>query len=344
VPNLYFSTQMGEGLFAGVGINAPFGLATKYRDDWVGRYHAIESEIKTVNINPSIAWRINDKLSIGGGISAQYAEVTLSQAVDFGSVCFGLEGAGVLPGGTCAGSGVLPLKADGKAKLKGSDWSFGVNLGALINLGERTRIGVAYRSKIKQEVGGRAKYQVPANFQAILDMGIPLFTNTGASAAVDLPSTASVSLYHAFNEQWAILADVTWTRWSLFDELNIKFDNPNQPPTVQPENWDDSWRYSLGAIYKPNNKWTFRVGWALDESPIPSDDYRTPRIPGNDRTWIALGAGYRISDTMAVEVGYAHLFVDDTGIDALDHGTGHRLVGEYNSDVDIISAQMTVNF
>ena len=344
VPNLFLSTQLGETLFAGIGINAPFGLATKYSENWVGRYHAIESDIKTVNINPSIAWQANEMISIGGGISAQYIDTTLSNAVDFGSICFGLEGAGVIPDGTCAGAGVLPLEADGKAEVKGTDWSWGFNLGALVNLTERSRIGVAYRSQVSHTLEGRAKFQVPANFQAILDIGLPLFTNTGAKASTDLPETFSMSFYHAFNDQWAVLADATWTKWSRFDELRIQYHNPHQPDTAQPENWDDSWRYSLGATYQPSDKWIFRVGWAYDETPIRNAQYRTPRIPGNDRTWIAFGAGYRISETMAVDVGYAHLFVDDTGIDALDHSTGHQLVGEYQSDVDIISAQLKVNF
>jgi long-chain fatty acid transport protein len=238
----------------------------------------------------------------------------------------------------------MPLAADGEAKVTGTDWSWGFNLGAMLNLSEHTRVGFAYRSTIKQDLEGRAEFRVPANFQALLDKGIPLFTNTDAYAGVDLPENISISLYHAFNDQWAILADATWTKWSRFDELRIDYGNPMQPATVQPEEWDDSWRYSLGAIYRPNTTWTFRIGWALDETPIPGTSERTPRIPGNDRTWVALGVGYQLSKSMMVDVAYSHLFVDDTRIDALDHSTGHQLVGEYNSDVDIVSAQLKWNF
>jgi len=321
VPNFYFSSQISEKLFAGIGINAPFGLATKYDDDWVGRYHAIESEISTVNINPSLAWKVNDMFSLGAGISAQYIDATLSNAVDFGSVCFGLEGRGYLPPGSCSSAGVMPLGADGSAKVEGTDWSWGFNLGALVEFSDRTRVGLSYRSNIKQDLEGRANFRVPKNFQALLDMGIPLFTNTDAYASVDLPENVAISLYHAFNDQWAILADATWTHWTRFDELRIDYGNPMQPDTVQPENWDDSWRYSVGAIYRPNATWTFRAGWAF-----------------------ALGLGYQISKTMAVDLAYSHLFVDDTRMDALDHSTGHQLVGEYDSDVDIISAQLKMNF
>lgn len=344
VPNLYFSTQLSDQLFAGIGINAPFGLATKYDNDWVGRYHALRSEISTININPSLAYKVNDRISLGGGISAQYIRATLSNAVDFGSVCFGLEGRGFLPPGTCSGAGVLPLQADGQAKVKGSDWGFGFNLGAMIHVTDHTRIGLAYRSHIEQDLEGDATFRVPDNFQAILNIGLPLFSDTGVAAGVDLPESASLSLYHAFNEQWAVLADATWTKWSRFEELRIEYDNPAQPDTVQPENWDNNMRYSIGATYRPSQKWVFRVGAAYDETPINKTIDRTPRIPGNDRKWIAIGLGYRLSDNLSMDAGYSHLFIEDTDLDALDHSTGHQLIGTYESDVNIFSAQLNYKF
>ncbi len=350
VPNFYFSYQVDERLFAGVGVNAPFGLETDYSEGWVGRYHALESTMMTLNINPSIAWKATDRLSLGVGISAQYLDVTLSNAVDFGSVCMGLATKPGLPrppfptAADCTLAGATPLQADGKAKVSGSSWGWGFNLGAIWQIQDNTRLGLAYRSMIKQDLEGRAEFTVPASFQGILNRGIPMFSDTDASASVDLPETLSLSLRHDFNPQWTLLADATWTHWSRFDELRIEYANPNQPDTVQPENWKNTMRYSLGAIYRPNATWTFRGGLAYDETPIDKDTDRTPRIPGNDRTWIALGVGYRISETMALDVGYAHLFVDDTKIDALDHSTEHQLVGTYDSAVDILSAQLKVNF
>ncbi|WP_293647326.1 OmpP1/FadL family transporter [Thiolapillus sp.] len=325
--------------------------------DWVGRYHAIRSEIKTININPSIAYKLNERISLGGGVSAQYISATLSNNVDFGTICYGLEAQiPQLPDGTCAAAGMIPTGSDGYAKVKGTDWSFGFNLGAMINFTDHTRVGLAYRSNIKQNLEGSADFRVPAGFQAILDMGIPLFSNTSATADVDLPESASVSLYHAFNDQWAVLADATWTKWSRFDELVrsrfdelvIRYGNPAQPDTVQPENWDNNMRYSLGVTYSPSQKWIFRAGWAYDETPISRTKDRTPRIPGNDRTWVALGLGYRMSDSLSLDAAYSHLFIDDTKMDALDHSTGHQLIGTYESDVDIFSdifsAQLNYKF
>ena len=345
VPNLYYATQINDQLFAGLGVNAPFGLATKYDNDWVGRYHAVRSEISTININPSLAYRLNEHFSLGGGFSAQYISATLSNNVDFGTICYGLEAQiPQIPDGSCAAAGMIPTGSDGYAKIKGSDWSFGFNLGAMLHITDHTRIGLAYRSNIKQNLEGSASFRVPANFQAILNMGIPLFSDTGAKADVDLPESASLSLYHAFNDQWAILADATWTKWSRFDELAIRYDNPMQPDTIQPENWDNSMRYSLGATYSPNQNWIFRAGWAYDETPISRTADRTPRIPGNDRTWVALGLGYRMTESLSIDAAYSHLFIDDTAVDALDHSTGHQLIGTYESSVDIFSAQLNYKF
>ncbi len=343
VPNLYFATQINEQWFAGLGINAPFGLEVSYGDNWVGRYNATKSKLQTININPSIAYKANDFFSIGGGVSAQYIRATLSSRIDFGTVCMGAVEP-VFGPGACASTGALPLQADGQGKVKGSDWSWGFNLGAMFNISEATRVGLSYRSSISQEVEGTADFRVPDSFQAFIDMGFPAFSDTGATAAVDVPESVSLSLFHQINDRFAILADATWTKWDRFEELRFVYDNPVQTDTVQPHDWENVMRYSLGLTYTHNDKLLFRMGTAYDETPIPSAELRTPRIPGNDRTWLTFGVGYKFSEKLGMDLGYAHLFVDDTDINALDHSTGHQLVGSYDADVDIISAQLNMAF
>lgn len=339
VPNLFFATQINDQWFAGLGINAPFGLEVSYDDDWVGRYNATTSKLQTININPSIAFKANEHFSIGGGISAQYVRATLSSTIDFGSVCFG-----ILDPATCSSTGALPLQADGQGKVKGSDWSWGFNLGAMFNISEATRIGLSYRSSIDHEVNGSANFRVPDSFQSFLDMGMPVFSDTGMTSAVEVPESASLSLFHQINDRFAILADATWTKWDRFQELRFVYDNPAQPDTVQPQEWENTMRYSLGLTYTHSDSLLFRMGTAYDETPIPSAELRTPRIPGNDRTWLSFGVGYKFSEKLGMDLGYAHLFVDDTDINALDHSTGHQLIGTYEADVDILSAQLNMAF
>ena len=337
VPTLFWVHGLNERTTFGLGINAPFGQATEYKEDWVGKYHAIESEVKTININPSLAYQVNDRLSLGLGISAQYLEAKLTNAVDFGTVCAGSPASAPF----CGAFGVAPLSTDGAADVEGDSWGWGFNLGLAYQMTDATRLGAAYRSQISHDLDGDAKFTVPANFQALLGAaGSSAFQNTSASAGIDLPQTLSLSLLHQVNPQWTVMGDLTWTGWSSFEELKIEYDNPAQPDTVQPENWNDTWRVAAGASYRHNPTWTFRGGLAYDQTPVPNKEDRTPRIPGNSRTWLALGLGYNFSDTISLDVGYAHLFVADTKIDNTDEATGHQLVGDYDNTVDILSAQL----
>jgi long-chain fatty acid transport protein len=146
------------------------------------------------------------------------------------------------------------------------------------------------------------------------------------------------------------MGDVTWTRWSRFEELRILRDNgTNSTLTVTPENWDNTMRYSVGLNYHYSDTLKLRAGLAYDEEAI-STKYRTVRIPGNDRKWLAFGAGWQATPSTKLDVGYAHLFISDTKINdnqtvqpppSLGKG---RVKGEYEGSVDILSLQVTHNF
>jgi long-chain fatty acid transport protein len=335
VPNLYYVHSISDRLKAGIGLTAPFGLATEYDNGWVGRYHALRSELTTLNINPSIAYRINNQWSVGGGVSFERAEAELSNAVDWGTL---LVSRGLAPP-------QLSQNLDGKATVEGDDWGYGFNLGVLYEPRAGTRLGLHYRSKIDHTLDGDATFNTPAAAAPVAQaIG---FVNTTASADVTLPENVSLSAYHAINEQWAILADVTWTKWSHLEELRIKF-GTGAPDSVTTLDWDDTWRYALGVIYKPSTPLDLRLGVAFDESPIPSEQRRTPRIPGADRTWITLGAGYQVNQMITLDFAYAHLFVDDPKInkDITEEENLLRgaLIGEYDASVDIISASISFRF
>lgn len=342
VPNFYYVRRLNRDLRFGLGLNAPFGLATDYEEGWEGRYHALRSEVRTLNINPALAWKVNEQLSLGAGINVQYAEVPeLSSALDYPTICAGLATSHPNPAvrasaATCAGT---PTTNDGKVELDGDDWSLGFNVGLLYELSDATRLGLAYRSKIDHELDGSATFSnTPAGLS---NLGI--FVNDGVTADISLPETLSLSAYHELNSRWAIMGDVTWTRWDRFDELRVKFKTNPQPDSVTPEQWENSFRYSLGLSYRYDDRWTLRTGVAYDQSPVPSAELRTPRIPGNGRRWLALGASYRYSDSMIFDVGYAHLFVRDTAINNTNE-TRATLSGSFESSVDILSAQVRWQF
>lgn len=300
VPNLYYAFRLTPDVHLGVGINAPFGLATEYDAGWVGRTQAIKSKIETINVNPSIAWRATESLSFGAGLSIQTIKAELTKF------------AGAL----------------GTAEIKGDDYGWGFNLGAIWQPAADTRIGLAYRSEVDYTLEGQATFSGNA------------LANTGITADATMPASASLSLVQHLSPQFDLLADVTWTGWSAFDELRVLRTNGTLLDYT-PENWDDIMRYSVGVTYHLSDAWSFRGGVAYDEAPV-SDLYRTPRIPDGARTWVAVGGQYRASKRSVIDFGYAHLFVEDVGLNITGGGT--TLSGEYDSQVDILSAQFTHSF
>jgi long-chain fatty acid transport protein len=342
IPNFYITAPLGDGLFAGLGINVPFGLSTEYDDNWKGRYQGIESELLTINFNPSLAYRVNRHLSIGAGFTLQYIDAKLTQAIDQGSLCvptqMQLQARGVPSADPALCAGLTPQGNDAIAKIEGDNWAGGYNLGLLYELDDATRVGLSYRSSIQQQLTGDARFNgaVPQFTQ------FNIFANTNAAADINLPQSASLSAWHDYNSRWSVMADATWTGWDNFDELRIGYDS-FQPDTVIDENWKDTWRFAVGVDYRYNNKWTFRAGTAYDQTPIPNARHRTARIPDEDRTWLSLGVGYRFSPALGLDVGYAHLFIfDDPEINETGASTGN-LSGDYDADVNILSAQLVWN-
>lgn len=336
VPNLYYVHELTRRVVLGLGVNTPFALNTKYDADWKGRYHAIDTDVNTVNINPSLALRVSDSFSIGAGLNVQYIDAELTNAIDFGTLCVQSLG----PIG-CNRLGLRPQEADGQLKLEGDAWGLGYDIGFLYSFSPSTRLGASYRSKITQSVTGNADFTVPAAAAPLTQGGV-VFVDTDFRSEVTLPESVSVGIYHRFHPHWAVTADALWMRWSRFQELRIQFQSA-QPDSVQTQDWEDTWRYALGVNYFWTPAWTLRIGFAYDETPVPNPVRRIPRAPDNDRFWATAGASYVVSESATVHVGYAHLFFKDPRIDNLS-ATGDRLVGEYSNSIDIFSLQLDWRF
>ena len=350
IPNFYYARELNDKWTFGLGVNVPFGNASEYSDTWVGRYHATKSEVHTININPSASFKVSDKLSLGFGVNVQYIEATLANQLDSTAICVSavLAAAGdptVCVDNTFGMTAIGDAATDSSVSLNGDDWSLGWNVGLLYDITDATRLGLAYRSNVDHTLSGTADFTRSAQLNGFLSfVGSNAFTDTGISAGIDLPETLSLSLHHAINPKWVVLADVTWTKWKRFDKLVIDFSNPEQPSSRIPENWENSLRYSLGVNYQADPKWIYRAGLALDETPVPSAEDLTPRIPDNDRIWLSLGFGYKMSDSFGIDVGYSHLFFDDIAINNTDASFGHTLTGSYEVSVDIFSAQFNWYF
>jgi len=336
VPHGAYSHQYNDRLWFGLSVNAPYGLRTEYSDNWVGRYNTIKSELTTININPSIAWKIDQHASVGFGVSAMYADGELTNAVD-GGLGATLQG---IPIPWVPGSKTY----DGKAKLTGDDWGYGYNMGILLEPSDSTRLGIAYRSKVNLTIEGDAKVSgLPAPLNG-------LNGTNNAKLDLSLPDSLSISGLQQLNPRWTIMADVTWTKWSNLNELDVKIQGGSE--SVTQLQWNDTTRYAIGATYKYSESWLLRSGVAFDQTPVPNAQLRTARIPDADRTWLSFGANYKFNKKLNFDFGYAHLFVDNPDInssDAYDPTTGlntgfHRLKGSYDAAVDILSAQVNWRF
>jgi len=318
IPNLYYvSPDLGSFRY-GFSVTSPFGLRTDYDTDWVGRYHALVSELKTVDLNLAGAWSVSDSLSLGAGINVQTAEAELSRAIFQG-----------------------PTAPDGRSTLKGDNVGVGYSFGGLLELGSGTRLGLGFRSKVKQALDGD-----------LTITGTPRDAVIGASASVDLPETIYLSGYHEINSTWALLGTLRWTNWSRFVELRTRFDNNVLPDDVTEENWEDSVSASIGVQYRVRDGLTLRAGYEKDESPIPNESLRTPRIPGADRDWFTVGASFNTSDKLTIDLSLARLNVDEArlqnSINLVGSAPGaftDNLSGSYSdSSVNILAVQLQYAF
>ena len=343
VPNIYYTHPITSSFSLGAGINAPFGLATEYDSTWAGRYHAVRSDIKTVNVNFAGAYKFTDTLSGGIGANFQRLDAELTQGVDFATLCTVAAG-GAFSGACGAGAGFNPNTNpnDGAAKVTADSDAWGYNLGFLLQPSRDTRVGLAYRSKMTHSLSGNFDITTPANVPGALT-GATGLVNSGAKADVVLPATWSLSAYGEVTSQLALMGDFTRTQWSALPELRIDFDSA-QPDSVVTLNLQDTYRVSFGATYKLNGSWVLRGGLAVDQSPVTSSSDRTPRLPDADRTWYALGAGFQSSPALSFDVGYVYIKVNDSIVTKTAAPTNENFLrgnlnANYTGSVQILSAQ-----
>lgn len=311
LPNGYLSWQLDDRWFVGVGFGAPFGLKTEYEPGWVGRFHSIKFDIKTYNINPSVAYKVNDMLSVGAGVSWQRIEAEyIKRAV------VPVPNVGIF----------TPLATN---ELESDAW--GWNVGATLQPRADTRFGVSYRSAIMHHAEGT---------QTLRD---GLNVNNTAKADVKLPDTLVLSAWHQLSDRWELLADVSWTGWSSIPKLTIT--NGSGQSDQLTLKFRDTWRVALGANYKVSDAWKLKAGLAWDQSPVPDDAHRPASLPDNDRTWISFGVQYRPAKDSTLDVGYAHLIVKDTKINNTDNTLARGLLaGNYDSHAHIFGVQYSLAF
>jgi long-chain fatty acid transport protein len=358
VPNFYLAVPINHDFAFGLGVNVPFGLVTEYNSDFIGRFQGLKSEVDTINVNPALSWKVNDQLALGAGVNWQRIKATFTQDVNY-------SGAIAQAAGIAAAEGQIPASLvpsivgatpglSSRSQVDGDDSAWGWNVGLLWDVNPATRIGVAYRSTIKYDVSGNVSFsnptpQVPAELAPVVgaltqQINSTALYNGGVHANIKLPDTANVSIFQSLNDRWDWMADIQWTGWSVFHDLTFVRSTGGVLQST-PENFDDTWRFSVGASYRLNDQWKLRAGVAYDESPVNNTD-RTVRLPDSDRTWLSGGFQYKFSPQLHFDLGAAYIWVKDGDISQNAGSTASNglVQGQYKNDVIIVSGQMVYSF
>ncbi len=337
-PNLYLTWPLiANTLFAGIGVNAPFGLKTDYGDNWVGRFQATESKTSAININPALAYKF-DRFAFGVGLDVQRFDAELSNEVSYTAVAVG---SGVPALAAAVGPG-----AEGLSKLKGHDWAVGWNAGVNVAVLDTLHVAATYRASIHHDVDGNIQF---ANRPTALSI-VPQIGNGGASVSIRLPSSVSLAA------SWVVVPDVTlmldWTRtnWSSIQDLRIyRTDGPLAGALLTDTalRLKDTHRVGFGAAWHVSGPWTVRTGIETESSSV-DDRYRSPILPDTDR--LEYGFGVRFDarpDTF--DVGALFLkprhpsiaLVNQAGPTSLPQGS---LNGSTATSALVVGAQWTRRF
>ncbi|MBS1191694.1 MAG: Membrane protein involved in aromatic hydrocarbon degradation [Rhodocyclaceae bacterium] len=325
LPNGYLSWALNKDLYLGIGVGAPFGLKTEYDNPWLGAAQSVSFDIKTYNVNPSIAYRVNEQVSLGAGLSWQRLEATYKRRV-------GVAGIGLIPATAVAAT---------ESKLTLDDDSWGWNVGALFTLSPATKVGLSYRSQVEYDLTGK------------IDVSGPVATlnaagSSNAKAKLTLPDTAILSATHALTDRVELLGDISWTGWSSIPKLDvIRTSGASNGALAQSldTNFRDTWRFALGANYKYNDAWKLKFGIAYDEAPVKGAATRLVSLPDNDRTWLSVGAQWKPAKDSTLDFGFAYLFVKDARIDNNQTAQGRgRVTGSYDDSAWLLGAQYSMAF
>ncbi|HHQ4892644.1 TPA: outer membrane protein transport protein [Aeromonas veronii] len=322
VPASYFIQPLNDKWAWGIGIFSNYGLSTEYSKTFPAGAGAGDTELMTFNINPNIAYRVNEHFSVGAGINAVYGAAELNRYA-------GLLG----PLNPPSQGGPLPTDTR-LAHLKGDTWGFGWNVGTLYEINENHRFALTYRSQVDMSFDG--DFQGASSRNRTVDGNLKL----------DLPAQAEFAGYHRLSPQIAVHYSVNWTDWSAFQELKATSSQCAGGVCLQKdEKFKDSTRYSIGGTWYINPAWEARMGFAYDNTPIEAD-YRSLSIPDSDRIWYSAGATYHINTDMSVDFGMAYL--DGKEVDVNEglrsHSDSLRWKGTSHGNAFLASAQFNMKF
>lgn len=326
IPAGYITHQLTDDVWLGLGLTVPFGMGTDYDKGWKGAERGYTSTILTFDINPNVAWKVNDFLSVGGGISLQYAKAKLGAALykDMGSITID------------AGNG----------KINADSWDWGWNFGIMVSPTERLRLGLSYRSSITHDAEGDFDYAPSIDLAAGYGLTATTFNS---KATVKTPDTVMFTTTWEATDNLRLSSLIRWSKWSNFKTLTIKNEASGVYETLgfdsksYDNDWEDTWLFSVGADYKLNAAWTVRGGVAYEKDPVGDNSKRMAVIPDTDRLWLSFGATWNASKNIQIDGGFSYL--KGIGNRDLYDKVGGKPIGKYKSlDAVILGIQGQYRF
>ncbi|HFK4063935.1 TPA: long-chain fatty acid transporter FadL [Kluyvera ascorbata] len=306
VPNMHFVMPINEQFGWGASVTSNYGLATEFNDNYAAGPFGGTTDLQTINLNLSGAYRLNSAWSFGLGFDAVYAKAKIERTA--GDISTAVTAIGGAPTANALG---VPSTSSQIAHLKGDEWGYGWNAGILYELDKNNRWGLTYRSEVKIDFDGDYRSSITSRGNvAFPSLGIaaPYGTNGATvpgSLTLNLPEMWEISGYNRVAPKWAIHYSMAYTSWSQFQELKATGSN-GQQLFYKEEGFKDAYRIALGTTYYYDKNWTFRTGIAFDDSPVPADN-RSISIPDQDRFWISAGTTYAFNDDASLDFGASYM-------------------------------------
>ena len=317
----FFTTRnVSPELTLGFGLAGNFGLAEEYDYNWVGRYDSQEATLLGLSLLPSIAYRVNDQLSLGASLNAMYGALKQQVAVNNPG----------LPGE------VIPSepRPDSRLVLDDRAWGFGANVGLLYQVGPATRLGLTYNSQVKLDFSAQAQFSglSPGLENILRNRGL---LDANLAVGIDVPQGVMGSVFEQLNDRWAVLGSVGWQQWSKFGEVSIGVDSNDPLSLTTSIGFKDTWHGALGAQYRLSEPWLLNFGIAYD-SAFQNNPVVSPVLAANSAWRFGVGAQNQVSKTF--DWGVAAEYIYGGTLDVNTHSAapvalGGRgdLVGSYNN-------------
>lgn len=300
VPNLYFVAPVNDKFALGAGMNVNFGLKSEYDDSYDAGVFGGKTDLTAINLNLSGAYRVTEGLSLGLGVNAVYAKAQVER--NAGLIADTVKDNQVKNTLTVQQEPLkfidkyLPSKDTSVVSLQDrAAWGFGWNAGVMYQFNEANRIGLAYHSKVDIDFTDRTATSLEAN--------VIKASKTG-DLTLTLPDYLELSGFHQLTDKLAVHYSYKYTHWSRLTKLNASFEDGKKAFDKELQYSNNS-RVALGASYNLDEKLTLRAGIAYDQA--ASRHQRSAAIPDTDRTWYSLGATYKFTPNLSVDLGYAYL-------------------------------------